>query len=162
MKTKLHTITKRSKPLLKRFVLCIFALFLIAGCDDFLNYDPNTITKTVIGTIPPAWVEIVSTMSPSHPMYDPDWSETKLYMELTDEKTNRKYGLTPGQIEGFTYKKGYKYRIKVRISYYNGEHVDPCFNCNEGYFIETPPGYSFEGAGSFKLIKVLSKIKVDK
>jgi len=140
--------------------MSVFALLLIAGCDDFLNYDPNTITRTVTGTISPALIEIVFSLSPSHPMYldDPDWSETKYYMELTDEKTNAKYGLTPGRIKGFTYKKGYKYRIKVRISYYNGAHEHP--DAYENILI-SPSGYILDDAGSFKLIKVLSKIKVD-
>ena len=153
---KTFTAMKRLNQILTTFVLCIFVLLSIAGC-DFLDLEPKaTETRTATFTVAPKMVEfsVYSTL-------DPDWVYTYSCMILTNEKTNEVWAFPPDEIEDFKYTEGYKYKIKVQITIYKNTVVD-----FEETQITTPKGYMFPpvvslSRESYKLINVLSKDKVD-
>ncbi len=69
-------------------------------------------------------------------------SSSKLCMDVTVEETGKKLNLLPGEILGFTYEEGYKYRLKIKEIHV----LDKDGNETDVYY---------------QLDTILSKVKVD-
>ena len=151
---------KRLNQILTTFVLCIFVLLSIAGC-DFLDLEPKaTETSTATFTVAPKLVEFSA-----YSVYPPDWTidpdsilGSYNCMILTDEKTKEIFAMSPDEIEGFVYTEGYIYRIKVQVTFHKNIEVDPAWN-----ILIIPTGYMSPAVRkeSLKLLKILSKDKVN-
>lgn len=119
-----------------RGILSIISLFLVSSIIMLMTGckdDDKLTARTAIMTIEPQTV-LNGTV--------PESGQLVECMVGTEQNSNVKHYLYLGRIEGFEYVKGFEYRVKVLIS--------P---------IDNPPmdGHS----ESFKLVELLSKVKVD-